>query len=511
MKKVLLAVSLCLLTSSLLSQSIPLRQINFNDARISLAGPEAFYIRNVGFEGDRYSVLLGPAEGGGWTVTNIYSESENLTPREMILDFATIRLEGANTLVLDGIFVDGAVYQGRLRVGEDNEAELLGRLETSSLEALDPARLRKLRETILKTVAPEYEERITALQGELRTAREQINQQETIIDELLAENGALEDELARRESEISSLKERISSLESELGRAANGGPSAGRAGSDGVDRGIDVSRLDLARLEREISALREEATGVASFLRELQAENEELVRENERLRTALEATRGVSGPSAAGGAPSASSWEVATATDLLARYERRLSRTLLQGFERGRARMGAWRIEPSLAVQTDPGEYFSRFALPLEQLDQPTIFSFRGRSLETTEWTGFGLHLFASGVEHPNGYGHGESLLIWFTRDREHYGTDHTYLQIYRSSDDVTMDRVAGGIIPEPITSPLDVSVLYQPEVGDVTIAVNGEVKLLYNGWFGIDRGMEIALRTKGRGRFEELRVITSP
>jgi hypothetical protein len=47
--------------------------------------------------------------------------------------------------------------------------------------------------------------------------------------------------------------------------------------------------------------------------------------------------------------------------------------------------------------------------------------------------------------------------------------------------------------------------------VGDITIAVNGEVKLLYKGWFGIDSGMEIALRTKGRGRFEDLLVRATP
>jgi regulator of replication initiation timing len=529
-KTSVLLLLILLFASSLAGQNIPLREIDFSDAKISVAGPQSFYVRNLGFQGDHYAILLGPSDAGGWTITDIFSESENRTPRQAILDFATIRLEGENTLVFDGIFVNGSVYQGRLRVEEENRLEMIRGIEPSSLEAVDPARLRKLRETILETVAPEYEERIAALRGELRGAREQLDEQEEIIDEILAENRALEEELARRETQISSLEERITSLEAELDRATErsgategrpDGPGAGpgdgaaTARGDAPDAEMEVSRLDLARVERDIRALREEAEGVAETLGDLREENEELIRENEELRVALEEARrsGDRRPGARSrrAEPGAGVGSVVTATELLNRYDHRLSRVLLQGFQRGQARMGAWRIEPDLAIQTDPGEYFSRFALPLEQGQGAKIFSFRGRSLETREWTGFGLHLFASEVEHPDGYGHGESLLIWFTRDREHYGNDHTYVQVYRSSDDVTMDRVAGGIIPEPITSPLDVEVLYQPEVGDITIAVNGEVKLLYKGWFGIDSGMEIALRTKGRGRFEDLLVRATP
>ena len=516
---------LLLLTGALLwGQSIPLREIDFEEAKISVAGPEEFYIRNVGFQGDRYAVVVGRSSEGGWTVTDLYAESANLAPRDMILDFATIRLEGEDTLVLDGIFVDGSVYQGRLNVGDDDQGELAEGFSSSSLESLDPARLRKLRETILEVVAPEYEERIGHLQRELRSAREQINQQELIIEELRQENGALEELLAQREEELSSLEERVAALEEELAAAEESPDATGpqRATEPRPTGSVSgVSELDLARVEQDIRALRQEAAGVAALLQELQEENEALVRENEELRVSLEQARGELAEARQTPMPTpepsrvmeseARTREIATATELLHSYKARLTSSRLAGFEAGRARMGSWRIQQNLAVQNDPGEYFSRFALPLEQIEKPTLFSFRGRSLESTDWTGFGLHLFASAVEAHNGYGHGESLLIWFTRDREHYGTDHTYLQVYRSTDDVTMNRVAGGIIPEPITSPLEIDILYQPEVGDVTIAVNGEVKLLYNGWFGIDSGIEIALRTKGRGRFEDLQVRTAP
>ncbi|MFP4302159.1 MAG: hypothetical protein ACLFQZ_09045 [Spirochaetaceae bacterium] len=522
MRKLPLLLFLLLAGTLLWAQSIPLREIDFEEAKISVAGPEAFYIRNVGFQGERYAVLIGRSTDDGWTVRDLYAESDNVTPREMILDFATIRLEGENSLVLDGIFVDGAVYQGRLRVGEDDRAQLADRFSSSSLESLDPARLRKLRETILEVVAPEYEERLTLLQEELRSARERINQQDMIIEELRRENVALEDRLSEREEELSVLKDRVSALEEELASAEEspGPEEPERAVDPGpTDSVPGVSQLDLARVERDIRALRGEAEGVAAFLEELQKENEMLLRENEELRVSLERAREELAEAREAPMPApepsrasqreAKAREIATATELLHAYKDRLRSTSLTGFEAGRARMGSWRIVEDEATQTDPGEYFSRFALPLEQLREPTLFSFRGRSLESTEWTGFGLHLFASAVEAPNGYGHGESLLIWFTRDREHYGNDHTYLQVYRSSDDVTMNRVAEGIIPEPISSPLEIDILYQPEVGDVTIGVNGEVKLLYNGWFGIDSGMEIALRTKGRGRFEDLRVRT--
>lgn len=529
MRKFPLILSLLLLTVLLPvflpAQSIPLREINFSDARISQAGPESFYIRNLGFQGERYAVSIGGDNSGAWTITDLYGESANITPTDLILDFATIRLEGESRLLIDGIFVDGAVYQGSIRINDNDRAQLADGFEPGSLEAVNPERLRELRQAILEVAAPEYEERIAALEGELAEARATLHQQEIIINELLEENDSLENVLQERQAEVDRLRARVGRLESRLAEAVAPAPE-NRAGDEvdtadeadaaeaadageTADDAAAVNRLDLRRLEQDVRALREEADGVAAAMRDLQRENERLVRENAELRSALRELRETEATEEAVTAEPVR--RMLTAQTLMQSYRDSLTRPVLRGFEGGSARLGNWAVRSDMAVQRSPEEYFSRYALPVNQMDAPTLFAFRGRSLETEAWTGFGLHLFASDVEKPNGYGHGESLLVWFTRDRESYGSDNTYLQIYRSSDDVSMKRVAGGVIPEPITSPLEVEVLYQPEIGDITVAVNGEVKLLYKGWFGIEDGVEIALRTKGRGRFEGLTVHTLP
>ncbi len=515
-KRVVIILILSILTTGLLSaQTVPLRQIDFSGARISLAGPDSFYVRNVRFEDEGYAVTVSRDESGAWSVMELYAEAENLTPESLILDFATVSLEGERTLLIDGLFVDGAVYQGRLRIGEDESAELVDGFTPGSMDALNPERIRELREAILEIAAVEYEERIDRLEAEIAEGIEAIARQEEVIEELTESNSALTGELRERDAEIAELQGRLETVSQEL----EGARQAASGGADG--EAVEDLTLDIGRIERELRALRQEADGIAELIRELQEENERLVRENEQLRTALDSPREEpreeptedprvelvpSVPS-----PPEPSAELATARELLDALTARMSRSLLEGFSSGEARMGQWSVSDATAEQNDRGEYFSRFALPLEQMSRPTLFRFTARSLEREDWTGFGLHLFASSVERPMGYGHGESLLIWFTRDPESYGSDNTFLQIYRSSDDVAMGRVAGGVIPEVITDEMAIEVLYQPESGDITVAVDGEVKLLYNGWFGIDEGVEIALRTKGRGRFEDLAVLTEP
>ncbi|MFW6329992.1 MAG: hypothetical protein ACOC28_07810, partial [Alkalispirochaetaceae bacterium] len=94
-KRVVIILILSILTTGLLSaQTVPLRQIDFSGARISLAGPDSFYVRNVRFEDEGYAVTVSRDESGAWSVMELYAEAENLTPESLILDFATVSLEG---------------------------------------------------------------------------------------------------------------------------------------------------------------------------------------------------------------------------------------------------------------------------------------------------------------------------------------------------------------------------------------------------------------------------------
>ena len=188
-----------------------------------------------------------------------------------------------------------------------------------------------------------------------------------------------------------------------------------------------------------------------------------------------------------------------------------LTRTLVSSFEPSEAQLGLWHVGDRSAKQLEKSMLFGKLLLPVTQDEKPVLYSFKARSTDpANEWVGLGLHIFVDNVE-KRGYGLGDSLLVWLTRDQEVYKNDYTYLQLYRSDDDVHMDRVMDAVIQEPITEFLKIEVLYQPVLQYITISVDGEEKLRYKTWFGIEDGVQVALRSLGTAEFADLRVTTTP
>ena len=184
---------------------------------------------------------------------------------------------------------------------------------------------------------------------------------------------------------------------------------------------------------------------------------------------------------------------------------------LASGFDTSEAQLGLWKVGPNYAAQLDPSMLFGKLLLPINQELSPVLYSFKARSTDPPDdWVGFGLHIYVENVS-KRGYGLGHSLLVWLTRDREVYKTNYTYLQLYRSDDDVHMERVMDAVIPEPITEYVRVEVLYEPVNQYITIAVDGEEKIRYKTWFDIDSGIEVALRSLGTAEFSDLEIKTLP
>jgi cell division protein FtsB len=196
---------------------------------------------------------------------------------------------------------------------------------------------------------------------------------------------------------------------------------------------------------------------------------------------------------------------------LIAMMRQRMTETLHSGFGGSTPDVGDWSVRGDRAVQADSDAFFAKLAVPAFQTDRPVLYSFRVRSLDADGWVGVGLHFFVSEVELRRGYGMGRSLLVWFTRDPDVYKTRNTYLQLYRSDDDINMGRVLDAVVEEPISSHLDVEVLYEPDNQYVTIAVGGQDKVRYRTWFGIDSGVEVALRSLGAAEFSNFRIRTEP
>ncbi len=178
--------------------------------------------------------------------------------------------------------------------------------------------------------------------------------------------------------------------------------------------------------------------------------------------------------------------------------EKNYTKLLHSGISGGSTQLGEWTITGNTLYQNDGDQYFAKHVYPVVQSKTPTLFSFSGKSTGDG-WVGLGLHIYAKD-NIRKGYGYGDSLLIWITRDEEFYGTGDTRIQLYRSDSEIHMQHVLDGIITEPITEYLDIDILYLPGEEYISLFINGVEKLRYKTWFEIDSGLEVAFRTLGGG-----------
>jgi hypothetical protein len=311
-------------------------------------------------------------------------------------------------------------------------------------------------------------------------------------------------------------EERIALLEQELGE----GSETRREPLEDVDRGITLDDLEGARdeyaitieeLERKTQEQEWEILALQATLDDMDQQIAVLTEVNKELKTSFDdALRKLmlsmesSGRSAAGEmALSVEPSAVPVTADSV------FTKTLLTGFTSGTPQMGQWRVTESEAVQKDASQYFAKLIIPIEQTSKPTLFSFKARSTGE-RWVGLGLHFFATDMDRRKGYGYGDSLLFWLTRDPDYHGTMDTHAQLYKSDDAVHMEMVLDSIIEEPISEYMQVDIIYDPMEEYFSIFINGIEKLKYKTWFSIESGLEIAFRTlKGGCSFQDLVVKT--
>ncbi|MGD9941394.1 MAG: hypothetical protein AB7T74_16490 [Clostridia bacterium] len=177
----------------------------------------------------------------------------------------------------------------------------------------------------------------------------------------------------------------------------------------------------------------------------------------------------------------------------------RFTTVIRSDFSDSAARMGSWVIQGAGARQTDASQYFSRLELPLAQDGKPLLYHFKARATGKG-WVGLGLHFFVEDVVKRRGYGEGKSLLIWFTRDQAARGVDTTYLQLYRSDNDVVMERMFDAAIDDNIVVWRNVDIVYDPVAEYVAVSVDGVLRIVYKTFFGRTSGATMALRTLGGG-----------
>ena len=165
---------------------------------------------------------------------------------------------------------------------------------------------------------------------------------------------------------------------------------------------------------------------------------------------------------------------------------------------RGTALGGTWNLGTSGLNQSDASQMFAKYAIPLNQSASQTLYSFTARAANASEFVGYGAHIFVSGDKSTLSWGLGNSYLVWITRDPKFYRNDNTYIQIYRSYDDVTMVQVASVATSENIARANDIAILYDKSAGDITVSVNGTEYISYDVADAIQSGNKVALRTLG-------------
>jgi hypothetical protein len=240
-----------------------------------------------------------------------------------------------------------------------------------------------------------------------------------------------------------------------------------------------------------IATAEDEAASLQSRLGDLELELELARLEAASAGTEADAAR----LAAAEAATARAAWELEGGID-----ESRFPILLVDGFSEAKARIGTWKLDAATAAQTDPSQFFARLDIPLAQGEgRAYLYRFTARSTGGG-WVGLGIHFFASAVKSRKGYGEGKSLLVWLTRDQAVRKTGATWLQLYRSLDDVNMERVFDARLEEAIREEHAVEIVYDPKTGYLVAALDGRIAAVYRTFFGIEEGLGISLRSLGAG-----------
>ncbi len=162
---------------------------------------------------------------------------------------------------------------------------------------------------------------------------------------------------------------------------------------------------------------------------------------------------------------------------------------------------GSWSMSGTRLRQTSTTDLYAKYTVPVSQSANELVYTFSG-SGAARGWSGFGIHILGTGARNSRLYGFGQSYLVWVTRDPGNTQSDQTYLQLYRSYDDVRMVQLASRAIPESITSNLQVTAYVNRSDGRIVLGVNDEAVITYDDPAIIRSGSQVAARTLGPATF---------
>jgi len=506
------------------------QQIDASDARIRLAVPDVLVIDNLQIDGAAWIAYLSADEDGRWEVTYLRPQVESVIPASVVLDLARLSFSPEGVLTIEDIYLDGEFYSGEIDFSDD-----LWSVEGFSFDPADPptmesnALLAELA-TILAadaggtdsagpTVLEEPLDRIAPDDGGANTSDADLREPQTGNDaDAVATDTEAVGDTARYDAAIADLTARLDRVEGAVATLSDAG--ARRAAQ--IQRAIEAMTVEVQRATGEASAMTVRMQAIEAATQTLLDRSERIEDLAESLRTEQPAwqtpprdtsdpadqvrlepaeSRPPSGANDADGVGGVAAWSPTISLEW-ARANFGLPTAV--DFSSARVLRGTWDRTATSARQTDPEELFAKLDLPFVQDGSPRLYRMITRALDP-EWVGVGIHLTVTDVERPGGYGHGRSLLVWLTRDPATYGSEDTYLEVYRSFDDVNMDRIAQAHIETNLADQHALEVLIDPGTGYITLAVNGVEYLRYRLDAPIEEGFSLAVRSLGRAAFRQL------
>jgi hypothetical protein len=193
-----------------------------------------------------------------------------------------------------------------------------------------------------------------------------------------------------------------------------------------------------------------------------------------------------------------------TALDIV----RAVSRPVKSGWAGGLSARGSWSTVGEALRQTSAGEKFAKYTMPVQQNADELVYTFQGTG-NTTSWSGYGLHFLGSGSRQSDMYGYGSSYLVWVTRDPGNTQSDKTFVQLYRSYDDVRMVQLASKAIVESIGATLDITVYVNRRTGIVGVGVGTTPVIEFYDPSVIRSGTHVAGRALGQATITNLKVMS--
>jgi cell division protein FtsB len=173
------------------------------------------------------------------------------------------------------------------------------------------------------------------------------------------------------------------------------------------------------------------------------------------------------------------------------------ARTVMPDPELASPAGGSWSLTDRGLTQSNAQALFGKYVGSYSPQGAELVYGISGRA-NGEGWRGFGLHFQASGSENQDRYGFGESYLVWVTRDPLNLGTDQTFIQLYKSFDDVRMIQLASRAIDDDIADGVDVSVLVERRAGSIYVINDGEVALQYTDDAFYSNATQVAVRALG-------------